>query len=68
MFLRTFDPGRGKRYSRCFPVLQLQLTSSQCEVLDFVVQVVPVHVEDDADVEDEQGNQQVGDVRSWGMV
>lgn len=68
MFLRTFDPVRGN-VSWYFPILQhLQPTSSQSEVLDFVVEVVPVHVEDDADVEDEEGDQQVGDVCSWPRI
>ena len=31
----------------------LQPTSSQGKVLDFVVEVIAVHIEDDADVEDE---------------
>lgn len=65
-------PGGGQRVRQVVqPALRLQplhcvpshvRPSSQSEVLDFVVQVVAVHIEDDADVEDEEGHQQVGDV------
>ena len=42
--------------------MQVRLTSSYGEISDFIVQVVTVHIEDNADVEDEEGHQQVGDV------
>ena len=42
--------------------IKLGLTSSYGEISDFIVQVVTVHIEDNADVEDEEGHQQVGDV------
>ena len=42
-----------------------RLTSSYGEISDFIVQVVTVHIEDNADVEDEEGHQQVGDVGGW---
>ena len=42
--------------------LKLGLTSSYGEISDFIVQVVTVHIENNADVEDEEGDEQVGDV------
>ena len=38
------------------------LTSSYGEIFNFIVQVVTVHIENNADVEDEEGDEQVGDV------
>ena len=36
------------------------LTSSYGEIFNFIVQVVTVHIENNADVEDEEGDEQVG--------
>ena len=38
------------------------LTSSYGEIFNFIVQIVTVHIENNADVEDEEGDEQVGDV------
>ena len=38
----------------------LRLTSSYGEVFHFIVQIVAVHIENNADVEDEEGDEQVG--------
>ena len=44
----------------------LVLTSTYGKILDFIVQVISVHVEDDPHVEDEEGDEKIGDVISWG--
>ena len=48
--------------------IKLGLTSSYGEISDFIVQVVTVHIENNADVEDEEGDEQVGDVWRWNMI
>ena len=45
----------------------LVLTSTYGKILDFIVQVISVHVEDDPHVEDEEGDKKIGDVISWGQ-
>ena len=44
-----------------FGFLQM-LTSFYGKLFDFVIEVVTINIEDDADIQDEQGDQQVGDV------
>ena len=44
------------------------LTSSYGEIFNFIVQIVTVHIENNADVEDEEGDEQVGDVWCWNMI
>ena len=38
------------------------LTSFYGKLFDFVIEVVTINIEDDTDVQDEQGDQQIGDV------
>ena len=41
------------------------LTSTYGKIFDFIVQVVPINVEDNANIEDEQWHQEVRDVGRW---
>ena len=45
--------------------IKLGLTSSYGEISDFIVQVVPINVEDNANIEDEKWHQEVRDVGRW---
>ena len=62
MFLWNLETETRPEVSHEVRALLVRLTSSYGEISDFIVQVVTVHIEDNADVEDEEGHQQVGDV------
>ena len=62
MFLWNLETETRPEVSHEVRALPVRLTSSYGEISDFIVQVVTVHIEDNADVEDEEGHQQVGDV------
>ena len=42
----------------------LILTSTYGKIFDFIVQIVSINVENNANIQDEEGDQQVGDVGS----
>ena len=62
MFLWNLETETRPEVSHEVRARLVRLTSSYGEISDFIVQVVTVHIEDNADVEDEEGHQQVGDV------